>query len=198
MYSEDDHIWTRVEGQLRYVEAVQLFALAKATKPNTIILEIGAYRGKSTVTLALGAKAGNKNRVYSVDPHLPFEWRKDHWIPYGSEDQAVFYKNLTDVGVGDAVYTISLTSAQAAKAWDEKNIGLLWIDGNHAYEHVVQDLRVWLPFVVDGGTIAFHDFELRGVRRAIREARRRGDFIKKGHLRDPQKQKGLFWGVTSG
>jgi len=37
-------------------------------------------------------------------------------------------------------------------------IDMLWIDGDHSYEGVSEDIRVWIPKLVKGGVVAFHDY----------------------------------------
>ena len=39
-------------------------------------------------------------------------------------------------------------------------IDLLFIDGNHEFEAVLQDYEQWSPLIKDGGIIAFHDVVL--------------------------------------
>ena len=41
----------------------------------------------------------------------------------------------------------------------EGRIGLLHIDGNHDYRHVLDNTQVWAPFVRPGGWIIFDDYE---------------------------------------
>jgi hypothetical protein len=36
-------------------------------------------------------------------------------------------------------------------------ISLLFIDADHSFDGVVRDLSAWMPYIVDGGTIALHD-----------------------------------------
>lgn len=60
-----------------------------------------------------------------------------------------------------------------------KGINLLLVDGDHHYETVKADIEGWVPLVVPGGIVVFHDYaptalnlrqfpELEGVRRAVR------------------------------
>jgi hypothetical protein len=59
-------------------------------------------------------------------------------------------------------------------------IHLLFIDGDHHYATVKEDIKNWVPKIVDGGAVVFHDYNplpkdlkkiphLEGVRRAIDE-----------------------------
>jgi hypothetical protein len=38
-----------------------------------------------------------------------------------------------------------------------KNIGLVFIDGDHSYAGVKADFENWFPWVMTGGLVAFHD-----------------------------------------
>lgn len=39
-----------------------------------------------------------------------------------------------------------------------EEIGFVYIDANHAYDYVIQDLEAWYPLVKDGGVVAGHDY----------------------------------------
>jgi len=43
------------------------------------------------------------------------------------------------------------------KTFNDK-IDFLFIDGNHTYPYVKEDLESWYNFVVDGGFIILHDY----------------------------------------
>lgn len=80
-----------------------------------------------------------------------------------------FRANITRAGVANRVTPLLMTSLAALAGWT-KPIGFLWIDGDHSYEAVLQDYYGWLPHVVDGGIIAFHDtYSWEGVRRLVDE-----------------------------
>ena len=56
------------------------------------------------------------------------------------------------------VQIIVETSHNASKNWNSP-IDFLFIDGDHSYEAVKQDIEDWLPHVVQGGSIVFDDYE---------------------------------------
>ena len=66
---EVEDIVREVEGHISNLEGECLYHLARSSKTKGVIVEIGSWKGKSTIWLAKGAKAGNKNKVYAVDPH---------------------------------------------------------------------------------------------------------------------------------
>jgi hypothetical protein len=54
-------------------------------------------------------------------------------------------------------------------------IDLLFIDGDHRYEYVKQDIELFVPHVMEGGYILFHDYAEKlkkpkaGVKKAVDE-----------------------------
>lgn len=51
---------------------------------------------------------------------------------------------------------VNKTSSELAKTWN-KNIDILFIDGDHGYRQVKSDYENFAPFVVKNGLIIFHD-----------------------------------------
>jgi hypothetical protein len=41
---------------------------------------------------------------------------------------------------------------------DKESCDFVYIDGNHSYSHVKEDLRLWFPKVKRGGVFAGHDY----------------------------------------
>ena len=53
----------------------------------------------------------------------------------------------------------------------QKPVDFVYIDAEHSYEAMTNDLALWFPKVRAGGVIAGHDYspEFDGVRRAVNE-----------------------------
>ena len=132
-----------VKGWLTDSEAQFLYSKAKACPPGTVIVEIGSWKGKSSICLSQGSAAGGKVHIYAVDPHQDGSYQE-------------FEHNVSSAGIRKLVTPIVKTSADACEGWNQP-IGLLFIDGNHEHDMVEQDYLLWSPFVVEGGIIAFHD-----------------------------------------
>ena len=68
-------------------------------------------------------------------------------------------------------YTHVRLSSQEAAGNLEGFADFVYLDANHSYEAVKQDLASWLPRIRPGGIIAGHDFSLEfpGVRQAVEE-----------------------------
>jgi predicted O-methyltransferase YrrM len=153
-----------VDGWLTPREAGLLYSLAQSCPQDLAIVELGSFRGRSTICLAAGSKAGNGPPVYAIDPHCD-----------GTREE--FLRNLEEAGVDDVVRPVVSTSEEANSDW-HRSIGLLFIDANHEYEEVKKDYLLWSPFVAEGAVIALHDSTAKlsyrlsgyvGPRRVVRE-----------------------------
>lgn len=157
---------TEVDGWLNPGEAQLLFTVASSLTLPGCIVEIGSYHGKSTIILGAAAKQ-HQRMVYAVDPH-PAWTEPDGVTQHGAEDRVKFLANLVQSGLTDVIVPVGLPSAIAGAGWQE-SIGLLWIDGNHSYEAVSEDIAVWVKHVAPNGYIAFHDTAHATVSRAVNE-----------------------------
>ena len=59
-----------IEGWLSYNEGKLLYKLARNDNTEGVIVEIGSWRGKSTICLAMGSKDNKSTQVYAIDPHI--------------------------------------------------------------------------------------------------------------------------------
>jgi predicted O-methyltransferase YrrM len=132
-----------VEGWLTDEEAETLFALARDCTGKGAIVELGSWKGRSTICLGLGSKAGPQAPVYAVDR------------PRGEIYEA-FERNIRRGGIEDVVRPVNSSSEDAARDFDEP-IELLFIDASHKYDLVQLDWNLWVPKLVDGGVLAMHD-----------------------------------------
>jgi len=136
-----------IEGWLSRQEGFFLYQLAGKVKG--AVVEIGSWKGKSTIWLAGGAK-----KIYAIDPHIGSPEKKKE---YGRVNTFLeFKKNIEASGFKNRIVPIVKTSDKAAESFHHP-IGLLFIDGSHIYEDVKKDLTLWLPKVRRGGWVLIHD-----------------------------------------
>ncbi len=142
-----------LEGKIHDSECALLYDLA-ARASSGVIVEIGSYRGQSTAALALGTRAGANLPVYAIEPHE--EFRGANGGRFGPADRAAFFRTMLALGTAESVRLVNLSSSVLARGWTLP-VGLLWIDGDHRLEAVESDIACWLPHLVPGGEVAFHD-----------------------------------------
>ena len=159
-----------IEGWLTPFEEGLLYDLARKDTAEGVILEVGSWKGKSTVILASGSKAGKGDLVYAVDHH---RGSVEHATSLGEVNtEAEFRRNLERASCSETVVPLVMSSREAARLWSRRpaRIRLLWVDGAHDYSSVLEDIDLWNPFLVDRGVIAFHDFTHSiEVRKATKE-----------------------------
>jgi predicted O-methyltransferase YrrM len=140
-------------GAISLEECDLLYGLAAQIATGCIV-EVGSYRGRSTVALALGSMAGARLPVYAVEPHERFTGVLGGQFEPG--DRTEFFKNMVRAGVAEIVRLVNLSSEVVTPGWSEP-VGMLWIDGDHRYPAVKRDFDCWAPFLVPRAFVAFHD-----------------------------------------
>ena len=157
-----------LEGWMTSAQGARLYAAAARCPAGGRIVEIGSFRGKSTVVLATAAPAGV--RVVAIDPHAGTDRGPNEITGYATEaagDLDAFRGALAAFGVVDRVEHVRRFSAQAHSDIDGE-IDVVYIDGAHRYRPARDDIRDWGGRVSDGGTLLIHDsFSSIGVTLAI-------------------------------
>ena len=153
-----------IEGWLTDAQAARLRSAASAVRPPGAVVEIGSFRGKSTVVLA------SVSDVIAIDPHAgsdrgPQEIAAD--ADRGDADYAAFHANLASAGVASRVRHVRKFSAEALGDVSGP-VSLLYVDGAHRFGPARADLEDWGARVAPGGTMLVHDaFSSIGVTLAL-------------------------------
>ncbi len=144
----EDIIWlfrplmtSRKTIQLDFDEAAYLFTLAKL-RSSCRILEIGRYRGGSTLLFAVAIDDNSK--LTSID----------NLAKAGCDDQALI-RVLKKAGLLQKVELIVQDSNSVEVKPNSYDI--IFIDGDHTYEGVLRDYEHWKYAVKAGGHLLFHD-----------------------------------------
>ncbi|HVB10637.1 MAG TPA: class I SAM-dependent methyltransferase [Bacillota bacterium] len=160
-----------VDGWLSLEEAAGLAHLARTApgdgRPFRAV-EIGSWKGRSTIALALGVrKRLEGGTLWAVDHH---RGSAEHRQMYGNVDTyAEFWRNVGRAGLQDVVRPLVMTSHAASARFMPRSVQLLWVDGSHDYASVRQDLDDWLPRLAPRAVAAFDDIGWPGVARALQE-----------------------------
>src|SRR5512133_3477979 len=168
-----------VPGWLSDEEGEALYELARACSGTGVIVEIGSWKGKSTICLGIGSRAGSGVRIFAVDPHADYR-------------HGEFKDNIERAGIADLVTPVKGLSQDVADEFQEP-IELLFVDGSHEEELVREDFDKWVPKVIDGGIVAFHDTTWHEGARKV-QANTARDRL---HARRVQATKAVFGAVTS-
>ena len=145
----------KVPGHLEENEARFLGMLAACVPARGAIVEIGSFKGKSTVMLAKVASHYDLGPVTAIDPHNSPILLDQRAHPEASSYQD-FLHSIEAAGMTRHVDSHVAYSADVATSWKQP-IRILWIDGDHSYEGARRDLEGFLPHLVPFGVLAFHD-----------------------------------------
>src|SRR5690242_8635913 len=105
-----------IDGQISSNELFCLYHYAKELKEKSTIVEIGSYRGKSTISLGLGARLSS-SRVYCIDPHENFTGVAG--ATFGPLDLKHKISYVHEYNLGEIIFPICLQSSQAGKVWNK-------------------------------------------------------------------------------
>ena len=144
-----------VTGFLGDNEARFLAMLAASTPADGLIVEIGSFKGKSTVLLASVAAHYGLGQIVAIDPHTSPS-PTDPGLPPGASSFDEFSTALGSAGLEEQVEIHRTFSREVAKDWN-RPIRLLWIDGEHTYQGTKEDFEMFSPFLASGGVVALHD-----------------------------------------
>ncbi|MBI2593037.1 class I SAM-dependent methyltransferase [Candidatus Daviesbacteria bacterium] len=113
--------------------------------------EIGVYKGEFSEKFA---KAGLE--LYSIDP-----WRiyKDYSNPRGQARLDFQYEHTKRVlAPYPKCKIIRKTSMEAVEDFEDGSLDFVYIDGNHEFRYIAEDLAEWTKKVRKGGIVSGHDY----------------------------------------
>lgn len=120
-------------------------------------VEVGVFKGHFSKALLEGWD-GN---LFLVDP-----WRSVDESDYLDATNNRHHESpLQDTvdsikGHEDRAIMIRAFSHQAAHLFPDNSLDFVYVDGNHAYEYVKEDLETWWPKLKSGGFMCGHDYLL--------------------------------------
>jgi hypothetical protein len=154
-----------IKGFLDEDEADRLFSLAHEASKIAPCLEIGSYCGKSAIYLGTACKE-NKSVLFSLDHHTGSEEQQpgqEYFDPdllnpeTGKIDTLRFFlKTIAQFNLENAVVPVIGRSEIVGRVW-QTPLSLIFIDGSHSYESVLNDYKIWSKHLIVGGYLLFHD-----------------------------------------
>lgn len=131
--------------------------------PGGATAEIGVYRGRSLMSVA-DIIARKKLFVRCID-----RFDTPLFCDSASDRQETFMRTVEDYGILGNLQIINADSVAASRIVPDRSLDFIFIDAEHDYQSVKQDIAAWEPKLKPGGWMAGHDYDLQGVRRAVNE-----------------------------
>jgi predicted O-methyltransferase YrrM len=132
-------------------EAELLVTLARGRRR---VVEIGVFEGSSAVVLCGVLDPGSE--LHLIDPfgHQPSALREGAAATEWATRRVV--GRAARRSSGPELHWHADFSANVAERWTLP-VDLVFIDGDHSEIGVTKDWDLWHPFVVEGGSVLFHD-----------------------------------------
>jgi hypothetical protein len=139
-------------------------------------VEIGVYRGRLILPLALVMKAAETGEIFGIDPYsaAAAEQHDDHSVGVDlrrwpstvdwDELHAGILENINRLGVEACCHLVRARSEDVADRFAGRSIDLLHIDGNHDRAAVLRDARLYIPKVRKDGYVVLDDVSWPSVR----------------------------------
>lgn len=119
--------------------------------------EIGVAKGRFSKWLCIKLRK-NKLKLFLVDPYVAYK--------ENIECRTEGYQSILDNAYKEAqerltrfnVEFIKKTSMEALEDFNDNSLDFVFIDGNHTFEYVVNDIAGWSKKVKPGGIVSGHDY----------------------------------------
>ena len=142
--------------------------LVENCRPDGTIVELGAWKGRSSAFLVVEAK----NKSPNIKIHIVDTWLGSGEHTAGLTD-GLYEKFISNMAPLNGHYQAHrMTTDDAAPLFEDGSLDAVFIDADHTYEAVKRDVANWMPKVRKGGILAGHDYvhTWPGVIQAVNES----------------------------
>lgn len=123
--------------------------------PNGKGIEVGTFKGELSIEV-LKMWDGT---LYMLDVWRPLGDEYVDSSNHANFEQGVFRDAMNNIqGLEDRGVMIRATSEVGANIFADESLDFAYIDANHAYAFVKQDIALWWPKVKKGGWLCGHDY----------------------------------------
>jgi predicted O-methyltransferase YrrM len=157
-----------VEGWLLPEEALTLFNAARylaQSQPDPRLVEIGSWKGRSTVAISYALAASGGGVMTAIDPFADSDL---HSVRGEGDTYRDFLSNLQQRDLIGHVRPLRMMSYEARPQFADRTVDFLFIDGSHQFTAVLRDIEEWESTLAPGAVVAFNDYHWPDVARALR------------------------------
>jgi hypothetical protein len=164
-----DQLRQRGQWPIPWTSAMGLLPEIEKLGDNLIGCEIGISFGWNIFYFLENSK--NISKIHAIDPYIPYDDRITGGVMVTQEEiDRVKQTFLTSAEpFMNKINFINKKSIDAINDIEDNSLDYIFIDGDHNYEAVVQDLKNYYSKVKTGGIFAGHDIGSQGVQRALSE-----------------------------
>lgn len=157
-----------------------------------LLVEIGTAQGNNA-NRVLNKVKDDDFKLHTIDPYdvyddFSFDEKNNKTVQNTNELKA---KEVLQSEIDKGRCTmIKKYSGEASKSYEDGEVDIVFIDGNHSYKYVREDFELFLPKVKPGGILCGHDYgdpAWQGVTNAVNHCSRANN------LKLELKNRDWFW-----
>lgn len=123
--------------------------------PNGKGVEIGVFKGETSKFILQNWNG----KLYMVDVWKGLETEQYEDSSNHSIHQTALKETVDNIkGFENRGIMIRATSQEASNLFTDESLDWIWIDANHAYDYVREDIEIWFPKLKKGGLFSGHDY----------------------------------------
>ena len=153
--SETWSIAKKAEGYLSEGEGRFLMAAVALSPALGANIEIGSFKGRSTICIARTCQRYDLGKLVAIDPHTS-PASTDPSLRGQASSFDDFERNVREADVADVVQAERKFSHEVGSKLSQP-IRFLWIDGDHTYEGARSDVLLFRRWLAPGAVLAMHD-----------------------------------------
>ena len=162
-----DGLPDNVPAQLEFGEQDLIYDIPKRLGKDYFptFCNLGDCMGGSAILLAKGIMDNDlQGHVYTIDN-------------YADEQAEAARQNYNKFGVQDLITQVRMTTDEAAEKWKSSTFHFIFIDADHAFKNVYNDIISYKDKVTEDGLLAFHDTNQDAVDQAIKDSKLEEDWL---------------------
>ncbi len=147
-------------GSISPIDFIELFKLIQKNKKRGMrVAEIGCWTGTSTVALATIAKSV-KGKVFAIDWFKSNPQTNIERTGYYYNIRNIFDENMMEQKLTESIKVIPKSSIETSLDFPDNYFDFIFIDADHRYSQIKQDLIAWYPKLKKGGIFSGHDCDV--------------------------------------
>lgn len=163
-----DHFYHEIEGWCNFYDLYE--EMVRRFPDGSHFVEVGSWKGHSAAFMAVNiVNSGKHVRFDMVDimtESIPLQDVPDR-VAIFQERYNLIKSNLSRV---PWVNIIPKASNEASSMYKDGILDFVYIDADHHFDNVVNDIKCWLPKVKKGGFLGGHDFyNYADVQKAVKK-----------------------------
>lgn len=133
------------------------------------LAEVGVWKGRSLISILPLAKYLHYSQFVAVDTFKgsQSELTTSHKEATTTNIRDIFESNLKSSGYLNDVMILEMESFNGSRCFPDNYFDVIFIDAEHTFDAVTNDIRNWLPKLKLGGTLVGHDWIWEPVSSAV-------------------------------